>query len=89
MPAEYTIETLPIPNNPDITIRETKPYRTVSLRFSGTGKQKKLDKKTAELKAYATANELKLSSGPEFAFYDPPFIPGFARRNEVHFRLAD
>lgn len=89
MPSKYTMETLPKPTNTEITIRETKPYKSLSIRFSGKWKQSKLDKKTKELRNYAKNKGLKIDGQPEYAFYDPPFMPGFMRRNEVHFRLAD
>ncbi len=89
MPSKYTMETLPKPTNSEITIRETKPYKALTIRFSGRWKQSKLDKKTRELRAYATAKGLKIADTPDYAFYDPPFVPGFARRNEIQFRLVE
>lgn len=89
MPSKYTLETLPKPINDEITIRQTQPYKAITIRFSGKWKQSKLDKKSKELMAYVEDNDLKIVGAPDYAFYDPPFMPGFMRRNEVHFRLAD
>ncbi len=89
MPSKYTMESLPKPINSEITIRETKPYKALTIRFSGRWKQSKLDRKTKELHAYATASGLKIADTPDYAFYDPPFMPGFARRNEIQFRLVE
>jgi len=88
MPSEYTMETLPKPTDADIRLFESEPYMTASVRFSGLGKKKALMKNEAKLREWIDANNHQIISGPEYAFYDAPFVPGFLRRNEVHFRVA-
>ena len=88
MPSEYSMETLPKPTDTDIRLFESAPYMTASVRFSGLGKKKALLKNEAKLREWITASNLEIMSGPEYAFYDAPFVPGFLRRNEVHFRVA-
>lgn len=89
MPSKYTLESLPRPIDDEIVIRQTKPYKAVTIRFSGKWKSSKLKRKSTELMMYIEANALEIEGAPEYAFYDPPFMPGFMRRNEVHYRLAD
>lgn len=89
MPSEYSIETLPKPTDLDIRIFESTPYRTVSIRFSGRGEMKSLKKHQAKLDEFVKSQGLKIIGGPEYAFYDAPFVPPILRRNEVHYRLAD
>ena len=89
MPSEYSMETLPKPTDSDIKIFKSQPYRMVSIRFSGPENMKSLTKHQAELDVFVTAQGLKIIGGPEYAFYDAPFVPPFLRRNEVHYRLAD
>ena len=89
MPSEYTMETLPIPDNADITIRKTLPYKAVTIRFKGKWKTSTMEKRTKQLEAYAVEKGLVTIGPPDYAFYDPPFMPGFLRRNEVHLRLAE
>ena len=88
MPSEYTMETLPKPIDGDIRIFKSQPYRTVSIRFSGRGRMKNLNKHQAKLDTFIAEQGLKVVGGPEYAFYDAPFVPPFLRRNEVHYRLA-
>ena len=88
MPSEYSMETLPKPTDGDIRIYMSEPYRTVSIRFSGRGKMKNLNKHQAKLDEFVAAQGLKIVGGPEYAFYNGPFVPPFLRRNEVHYRLA-
>ena len=88
MPSQYSKETLPVPIDPDIRIVETKPYRTISIRFAGRSSKKNIGKHQERLTAYIEANGIKILSGPEYAFYDAPFVPPMFRRNEVHYRIA-
>lgn len=87
MPSEYTLETLPKPTDKDIRIFKSQPYRSVSIRFSGRGTKSNLAKQEKRLTAWIAAQGLAIEGGPEYAFYDAPFIPPMFRRNEIHFRL--
>lgn len=89
MPSEYTLETLPKPTDSDIRIFESKPYRSVSLRFSGRGTMSNLVKHEKRLMTWVAAQGLEIEGSPEYAFYDAPFIPPMFRRNEVHYRVKD
>lgn len=89
MPSEYTMETLPKPTDKDIRIFKSDPYRSVSIRFSGRGTKSNLAKHEKKLTDWIAAQGLEIEGGPEYAFYDAPFIPPMFRRNEIHFRLAN
>ncbi len=88
MPSKYSKETLPIPLDTDIRIFETAPYRTVSLRFSGSASINNIRKHQEKLNAYMSTKGMTALSGPEYAFYDAPFVPPMFRRNEVHYRIT-
>lgn len=88
MPAEYSMDTLPVPTNSDIRIFETTPYRTVSIRFSGRGRMKNLNKHQSKLDEFVKKHGLETLGGPEYAFYNPPMVPPMFRRNEVHYRVV-
>ncbi|WP_411359781.1 SOUL family heme-binding protein [Pseudidiomarina salilacus] len=83
MPSQYSMETLPQPNNPNITIRELPSQHYAVIRFSGFAGEGKVAEKTAALRDWMTANEIKPSGEPELARYDPPWTLPFLRRNEV------
>lgn len=89
MPKEYTLETLPKPNNAAVKIKSI-PTRTMAvIRFSGgTRDDHKIAEKTAELKAYLVVNKLTPKGQPVLAFYDPPWTLPFLRRNEVMLEVA-
>jgi len=88
MPAKYTMETLPQPTDGDIRVFKTQPYRTVSIRFSGRGRVKNLKKHQDKLDSFVAERGLIITSGPEYAFYNPPITPPMFRRNEIHYRVA-
>lgn len=88
MPASYTMETLPRPNNEAVRIEE-RPGRTVAaIRFAGLNTRARLARNTRELAAWVEANGLEPAGPHEFAFYDPPWTPPFLRRNEVLIPIA-
>ena len=83
MPAQYTLETLPEPLEPDVRLREIPARRIAALRYSGNWSRKRYEAKRDALKQFVTERGLK-TAGPEvFARYDPPFQLWFLRRNEV------
>jgi effector-binding domain-containing protein len=83
MPAEYTMQTLPKPNNPQINVREIPEQNYAAIRFSGFSGAAKVDRKTKELLAWMTEKGLEPIGTPELARYNPPITPPFFRRNEV------
>ena len=87
MPSEYTMETLPIPNDERITVREIEAHQTVSIRFSGTSRKGNLDKHHEILKSKIKELDLKVEDNPTYAFYDRPMTRPSRRRNEIHYRI--
>ncbi|MGB0848922.1 MAG: SOUL family heme-binding protein [Thiolinea sp.] len=83
MPSEYTMATLPKPNNPAVKIRQVPVRKYAVVRFSGFSGEAKLAKKTAELKAWLKAKGIQPRGKVEVARYDPPWTLPFMRRNEV------
>jgi SOUL heme-binding protein len=57
------------------------------MRFSGSRSKKSQEENSARLLAWAKSKGLELLCAPGFAYYDPPWIPGFLRRNEVRVRV--
>lgn len=83
MPARYTRETLPTPNDPNVRIVEAPAQDYAVLRFSGARDAKAVDARTADLQRVLAASRWR-PAGPAGAwFYDPPWTVPFLRRNEV------
>jgi len=83
MPARHTLETLPRPNDPQVTLRPVEAKRFAAIRFSGTAGARSLARRTDELLAFVHAQGLEPLSMPIYAFYNPPWTLPFLRRNEV------
>lgn len=88
MPANYTMETLPKPNNKAVTLRNVAAKRFSVVRFSGMASEESLKKQTAILNDFVTSQKLHSLSSPTFAFYNPPWTLPFLRRNEVMVEVA-
>jgi hypothetical protein len=83
MPSEYTLESLPTPNNSAVTLREIPASNYAVIRFSGLAGEDKTAKKTAELMLWLKSKAILPIGKPELARYDPPWTLPFLRRNEV------
>ncbi len=88
MPAGYTLETLPKPNDPAVVLKEIGSQRFAVIRFSGWAREGSLNRHTAELNAFLDARKFRILSEPTYAFYDPPWTLPFLRRNEVMVEIA-
>jgi effector-binding domain-containing protein len=88
MPARYTIETLPKPNNPAVELKEIPEKRFAVIRFSGMAGAESLERHTKALQDFLSAKKLAPLSPPTYAFYNPPWTLPFLRRNEVMVEIA-
>ena len=87
MPSHYTLESLPQPTDPKITLRRVPARRIAVVRYSGFWSEKGYLKQKSELAEWIRKLGLKISGDPVWARYDPPFMPWFMRRNEVMFPI--
>ena len=88
MPHEWRLDTLPKPNDPRVHLHATPPMRVAVLKFSGRLNPEMAAARTTELMAQVRARQLHPSGPVSLAQYDPPWILGFARRNEVMVEIA-
>jgi hypothetical protein len=89
MPAEYSMDTIPAPSDPEVAIRAIPGQRMAAIRFSGRWKAKNYDKHLEELMAWVEAKGLEVSGEPVWARYNAPFVPWFMRRNEILLPVAE
>jgi hypothetical protein len=83
MPSRFTLETLPEPQDTRITFKIVESRRTAAIRFSGRVHEQLALEKTEELRAWLSRNGIVPKSNFVVALYNPPFIPGIFRRNEI------
>jgi hypothetical protein len=83
MPAEYTLETLPEPNDNRVKLKADPGRLIAAVRYSGTWSEGGYEENRALLEEYIQKRGLIKTGEPVWARYDPPFMPWFLRRNEV------
>jgi hypothetical protein len=83
MPSKYTMENIPEPLDPNVTLREIPLRKMAAVRYSGTWSRKRYEAYKSRLEQYIADKELKIVGEAIFARYDPPFQLWFLRRNEV------
>ena len=88
MPATYTMDTLPKPNNDAVKLEKVLGKRFAVIRFSGMSGEDSLQKHTNELNAFIKDKKLAPLSQATYAFFNPPWTLPFLRRNEVMIEIA-
>ncbi len=83
MPASYTMQTLPKPDDSSVILREVPARRVASIRYSGLWSEARYLEHKLQLEAWIRKSKLKPSGEASWARYDPPFKPWFMRRNEI------
>ena len=83
MPKKYTVATLPAPASDDVKLKEVPSKRVVAIRFNGNFSATLASKKLMSLYNYIADENLTQKGDPEYAFYNPPWTPGFLKRNEI------
>jgi hypothetical protein len=83
MPASYTLETLPQPADPLISLRQVAARRIAAIRYSGFWSEKAYLQHKQELELWIRQRGLTVAGEPIWARYNPPFMPWFLRRNEI------
>ena len=83
MPSKYTLDSIPKPNNAQVSIKQIPAKKFAVIRFSGLVDEEKMNKKVKDLNEWIVSRNLKPISNPELARYNPPWTLPFLRRNEV------
>jgi len=88
MPASYTMETIPLPEDASVKLREVPAYSAAAIRYSGTWSEKRYKKHLVLLNNWIEQNKLEATGTPLWARYNAPFTPWFMRRNEILIPVA-
>ena len=83
MPSKYSMDSLPVPNNNRVRLKEILTKKFVVIEFSGTNSNENVTEHENQLMNYIEANQIKINGSPKYAFYNPPWSLPFLRRNEV------
>lgn len=89
MPASFTLETLPEPNDPAVMLRRVPARHMAAVRYSGFWSEKAYRRYQTRLDAWIEKRGFSPVGAPIWARYNPPFMPWFLRRNEILVPVAD
>jgi hypothetical protein len=87
MPSQYTLETLPKPNNDEVKIVVVPEKYYAVMKFSGFTGDEAVAEKTGYLKVWMARERLIAVSPPRLARYNPPWTLPFWRRNEIQIEV--
>lgn len=83
MPKEFTIQTLPEPQDKRIKFKIIPERKMVAIVFSGSWSDKKFSENTDKLNNFIKNKNIKTIGEATLAYYDDPFTFPWNRRNEV------
>jgi len=83
MPANYTMMTIPRPRDQRVEMEEWPERIMAVLRFRGRVDRKMVDERIEELYDILGKEGISTRGHPVLMQYNPPYTPGFMRRNEV------
>jgi len=83
MPSKYRLDSLPVPNNNRVRLKEILTKKFVVIEFSGINSNENVTKHENQLMNYIEANQINIIGSPKYAFYNAPWTLPFLRRNEV------
>ena len=83
MPNTYTIETLPVPEDDRVVLRQVPSQTIAAIRYSGFWSESNYLEHKAELENWIEQSGYKINGEAIWARYNAPFTPWFLRRNEV------
>jgi hypothetical protein len=87
VPKKYTKETVPKPQSDNVYIQELKSSLYAVISFRGSWTDKNFDKYDESLKKFIEEHAYNIVS-PRLIFrYQPPFIPGIFRHNEIAYQI--
>jgi len=83
MPSAWSLQSLPVPDDARVTLRNIEPARFAVLRFSGLAQPGDVEARSNELLALVKSHRLHPIGSVSLAQYNPPWTLWFMRRNEV------
>lgn len=94
LPSEYQLSDLPDPEDSKVTVHTVPEHHALVYKFAGTWSDNRFIEAERilrnSLEALVTSKRLSASVSNEvyIARYDPPWKPGFLRRNEVLIKVT-
>jgi hypothetical protein len=83
MPSSYSVYTIPEPVDSRMVIEEVPERQVAVITFRGRTGSRTVQKRTEELLDVLRRHNIGTRGEPFLMRYNPPFTPGFLRRNEI------
>lgn len=89
LPSSYSMVDAPLPDDDRIQVRRVPEKLVAAIRYSGRWTTRNFDKYESRLMTALADGNVEILGEPETAFYNPPFVPPFMRRNEILIEVAN
>lgn len=89
LPATLNQSDAPLPTDSQVELKPRPAGRYAVIRFAGEMNASTRGEAEESLREWMAGQQLSADTPAEAAGYDPPWTPGFLRRNEVLIRLSD
>jgi SOUL heme-binding protein len=83
LPSKYSLETLPIPNNTAVIIREVPAHKVAVLKFTWYATPARIENKKKLLLSLLEKNQVTIIGDIQVAQYNPPLSMPLILRNEI------
>ena len=83
MPASYTMDTLPVPDDPRVTLVEMPAQKMAAVTFKGQYTSARVEEMEKKLIDALARDKVQTAGDPWFAGYNAPWTPPWLVRNEV------
>ncbi len=83
LPAGFSLDGSPQPSSAQVNLVSVPAGTMAVLRFSGRMNSELMSVKRVELQSWMDNKGLEPGNSPMWAGYNPPWTPGFLRRNEI------
>jgi len=83
LPSKYTLQTLPIPNNEQVTLREIPAQTMAAHRFTWYATANRVETQKEFLENQLMKEEIKVTGSTKVARYNPPLSMPLMLRNEI------
>ena len=83
LPATFTLESAPVPTNPEVTLHARPTALAAVRRYRGRWTHASFDRHRAVLDRAVRDAGLTPVGPPRWARFDPPIVPAPLRRNEI------
>jgi len=88
MPKQFTLDTLPIPSDPAVKLRQIPGKRFAAMQYTGLNGEEKVSEKATLLLSWLATKNITPLGPPQLARYNPPWSLPFLRRNEILVEIA-